>query len=91
MTLEAGSEAPPARPVTRTYGRRSRGEETANDSLVTAEDEFEEESTDSIELPRAAQAELKRVSTKFKEIDDWEMEFEDVSGSLEPDSPGDAR
>lgn len=88
-----GSIAPPKRTTRRTYGSRSFDKENTvegdsievNERASTPLDDtaFEadvtEETTTTLGLP----AELKAASRKFKEVDKWELDFEEV---VEPSS-----
>ena len=69
------------RRVTRTYGERN----SADDSFAPLPDDSFTQSGVEIEDPKE---ELKKAASKFKEVDKWELEFEEVT--REP-SPGDAR
>jgi hypothetical protein len=81
----------------RTYGSRafSDKENEEEDTIVAAgsEDEAAEEEqevapeTSQMILERLGE-ELKSAAKKFKEVDKWELEFEEVT---EPSSPGNAR
>lgn len=70
-----------SRRVTRTYGERN----SADDSFAPLPDDSFTQSGLEIEDPKD---ELKKAANKFKEVDKWELEFEEVT--REP-SPGDAR
>ncbi|OIW33943.1 hypothetical protein CONLIGDRAFT_202081 [Coniochaeta ligniaria NRRL 30616] len=81
----------------RTYGSRVSDKENEEDSIVVggSEDEAAEEEeevapdaeTSQMMLERLGE-ELKNAAQKFKEVDRWELEFEEVT---EPSSPGAAR
>lgn len=69
------------RRVTRTYGERN----SADESFAPLPDDSFADAGVEIEDPKE---ELKKAASKFKEVDKWELEFEEVT--REP-SPGDAR
>ncbi|KAL2111814.1 hypothetical protein VUR80DRAFT_9294 [Thermomyces stellatus] len=69
------------RRVTRTYG----GRESADGSFAPLPDDSFTRTGPEIEDPKE---ELKKAAQKFKEVDKWELEFEDVTRE---DSPNDAR
>lgn len=60
-----------------------------NDSLAPLPDDDEGSQENSQELEKRVGTELKRAARKFAEVDQWEMEFEDVTASSS--SPRDAR
>lgn len=82
----------------RTYARRSVGSEKENDSpnKMAQEEESGEtgSSSDTVVVgdgvvEKQGRRKLKEVAEKFKEVDRWELEFEDVSaGSLEASEEG---
>ncbi|KAJ4391131.1 hypothetical protein N0V93_004746 [Gnomoniopsis smithogilvyi] len=92
-TSTAPASAPAKRTTRRTYGSRSFDEENTieGDSIEVNEEastplddtafeaDVNEETTTTLGLP----AELKAASKKFKEVDKWELEFEEV---VEPSS-----
>lgn len=69
------------RRVTRTYGERN----SADDSFAPLPDDSFANTEVEIEDPKE---ELKKAASKFKEVDKWELEFEEVTREH---SPGDAR
>lgn len=82
----------------KTYARRSIGSEKENDSpnKMAQEEESGEtgSSSDTVVVgdgvvEKQGRRKLKEVAEKFKEVDRWELEFEDVSaGSLEASEEG---
>jgi hypothetical protein len=76
----------------RTYGSRTSDKENEGDSIVVGGDEDDaadeeavpDEETSQMMLARLGE-ELKNAAKKFKEVDKWELEFEEVT---EPSSPG---
>lgn len=56
-------------------------EDEINDSLLPSS--VDDSSATSVALPKKAQKELKLLAKKFEEVDEWEMEFEEVTGSSE--------
>jgi len=65
-------------------------EDDPNESLgPLPDDDREAHVENSQELEQRVGLELKRATRKFKEVDQWELEFEDVTASS--DSPRDAR
>lgn len=83
----------------RTYGSRATNltsdkeneneEVDADDSLAPLPDDEEERVENSQELEQRVGLELKRAARKFAEVDQWELDFEDVTASS--DSHRDAR
>ena len=82
----------------RTYSRHRHSREEVNDSLVAVEDHESSAcapdhssgcSRYSSGLPQDAKTEMRKVAKRFKEVDEWQMEFEDVTGRSS--SPRDRR
>jgi ATP-dependent RNA helicase MRH4 len=72
----------------RTYSRRSsdkenEGEGEDNDGEEGADDETFDQTTDSVREVFAAE-ELQQAAKKFKEVDKWELDFEEVVQSSSP-------
>jgi hypothetical protein len=92
-----GKESAKGKGGKRTYGSRISDKENEEDSIVVggSEDEAAAEEEEVAPDPETSQMmlerlgeELKNAAQKFKEVDKWELEFEEVT---EPSSPGTAR
>jgi hypothetical protein len=99
---EAAAAASASAKSARSHGGRTYGKENASyaedddldpdDSLaplpVESEDEEEGEGRARKAVPEHVSQQLEKVREKFAEVDEWEMEFEEATGSS---SPRDAR
>ncbi|KAJ9155076.1 hypothetical protein NKR23_g2380 [Pleurostoma richardsiae] len=97
MTSFRNEAAPPRKPVKRTYGSRSFSDkenqaepqgdtiEVSGDVFAPSEDEDPFASGDEGDTTQADFGdELKKAAKKFKEVDKWELEFEEVVQSSSP-------
>ncbi|CAG8971691.1 hypothetical protein HYALB_00003159 [Hymenoscyphus albidus] len=99
-TRKSGKEKAAPKTTTRSTAKRTYGsrgnpisdkeneEADVNDSLGPVPDAADESPENSQEMEARIGKELKKARRKFQEVDKWELEFEDATGSS---SPKDAR
>jgi hypothetical protein len=80
-----------SRAAATTTSDKENGELDPDDSLAPLPDDDEVTSENSQELERRVGRELKMAARKFAEVDQWELEFEDVTASSDSPRDWDAR